>query len=459
MKYRKPLNIFSILENRMTPTTTMAKTSEIVRYVTELENKYDLDSFSTYEDLERNMSPEDFQKALKIREYDGIRDKELSTFNTQYKNSLRKLFKQHGLPVHINAFDIHRMNIDIENIDSLVERHRNNEDFRTMEFFTDDVIPVFATAPYPLTFIQLENLETYKESIGRLVYESNAQNSSDIKYMMEKTGMTDEDIKSGIRQDCQTYMLVQSYQLDDYVNHVHMYANGNYGGAECNDTLRAGLNIDLHAEGLLEKWAEEKKLDPNEHTEQDIMDTMNWVQIYDVIQVFDDELFLEEQIVTFLDKHGKPTFAKSTLDESNKASDEEVDITSNTQYYLTSCEKVFQWWNSDNDILDVSNVGTTPRWSKGLKKYTKKTGHKTNLLYKTLTVKPTIKVVDEDGVERPPRLEEIVSHMRRGHWAHYGVDGKGLLFGKYAKSVFRKPSVVGKLSNGLIIKDYTLESK
>ena len=72
------------------------------------------------------MSPEDFQKALKIREYDGIRDKELSTFNTQYKNSLRKLFKQHGLPVHINAFDIHRMNIDIENIDSLVERHRNN---------------------------------------------------------------------------------------------------------------------------------------------------------------------------------------------------------------------------------------------------------------------------------------------------------------------------------------------
>ena len=43
MKYRKPLNIFSILENRMTPTTTMAKTSEIVRYVTELENKYDLD--------------------------------------------------------------------------------------------------------------------------------------------------------------------------------------------------------------------------------------------------------------------------------------------------------------------------------------------------------------------------------------------------------------------------------
>ena len=48
--------------------------------------------------------------------------------------------------------------------------------------------------------------------------------------------------------------------------------------------------------------------------------------------------------------------------------------------------------------------------------------------------------------------------MRRGHWAHYGVNGKGLLFGKWARSVYRKPSVVGKLSNGLIIKDYTLET-
>ncbi len=453
------MNIFSILENQITPTTTMGKTAEVVRYVTELEKKYDLDSFSTYEDLEENLSPEDFQKAIKIKEYDKVRADELNSFNTQYKNSLRKLFKQHGLPVHINAFDIHRMNIDIENIDSLVERHRNNEDFRTMEFFTDDVIPVFATAPYPLTFIQLENLDTYKESIGKLIYESNSQNSEDIAYMMNKTGMTMDEIQSGIRQDCQTYMLVQSYQLDDYVAHIHMHAEGNYGGAECNDTLRAGLNIDFHMDGLLEKYKEEKKISPDtELTDQDVMDSLQWVQIYDVLQVFDDELFLEEQVITFLDKHGKPTFAKSTLGQNTIYGDQDVDITSNTQYYLTSTEKVFQWWNSDNDILDVANVETTPRWSKGLKKYTKKTGHRTNLMYKTLTVKPTIKVVDEDGVERAPRLEEIVAHMRRGHWAHYGVNGKGLLFGKYAKSVFRKPSVVGKLSNGLIIKDYTLES-
>ena len=123
---------------------------------------------------------------------------------------------------------------------------------------------------------------------------------------------------------------------------------------------------------------------------------------------------------------------------------------------MTSLEKVFQWWNSDNDILDETVLETNPSWKKKLKQY-RKSDKRANLIYKTLTVKPTLKVVD-NGVERSPRLEEIVAHMRRGHWAHYGVNGKGLLFGKYAKSVYRKPSVVGKLANGLIIKDYTLES-
>ena len=56
-----------------------------------------------------------------------------------------------------------------------------------------------------------------------------------------------------------------------------------------------------------------------------------------------------------------------------------------------------------------------------------------------------------------PRLKEIAQHTRRGHWAHYGINGKGLLFGKYEGSYYRKPKTIGKLSNGLVIKDYTLE--
>ena len=94
---------------------------------------------------------------------------------------------------------------------------------------------------------------------------------------------------------------------------------------------------------------------------------------------------------------------------------------------------------------------------KRLKKYNRKRSKKSSITYKTLRVKPSIKVVDESGEERVPKLREIAQHTRRGHWAHYGVNGKGLLFGKYARPVYRKPKTIGKLANGLVLKDYELE--
>ena len=163
-KFRKPLNIFGVLENTMITTQHMDKTKQIVGYISELSQKYNLDEVEHVEDIAHTFTDEDLKKAEMIREFDKERVIIRSEFNKQYKNSLRKLFKQHGLPVHINAFDIHRMNIDVENVDKLVEKMENNQDFRTMEFFTDDNVPAFCTAPYPLTFVQLENLETYRES-------------------------------------------------------------------------------------------------------------------------------------------------------------------------------------------------------------------------------------------------------------------------------------------------------
>ena len=38
-------------------------------------------------------------------------------------------------------------------------------------------------------------------------------------------------------------MLVQSYGIDDYVGHLHMYSE-DYKGAYINDTLRTALDID-----------------------------------------------------------------------------------------------------------------------------------------------------------------------------------------------------------------------
>ena len=451
-KFRKPLNIFGVLENTMITTQHMDKTKQIVGYISELSQKYNLDE-EHIEDIAHTFTDEDLKKAEMIREFDKERTIKRSEFNKQYKNSLRKLFKQHGLPVHINAFDIHRMNIDIENVDQLVDKMENNEDFRVMEFFTDENVPAFCTAPYPLTFIQLENLETYREGIGKVIYATNKDNTEEIDYMLRETGMSEERMVESIRQDCQTYMLVQSYDLDDYVGHLHIFGE-DHNGVYVNDTFRNIFDIDKKLQKFvdgIDEYGIEEDL-----TLEEMQDKLKWIQIVDVIQIFDDELFLEEQVITFLDKHGVPKLAKTTLGEKGITEDGDDDISSNTQYYLTSLEKVFQWWNSDNDILDETVLETNPSWKKKLKQY-RKSDKSANLIYKTLTVKPTLKVID-NGVERSPRLEEIVAHMRRGHWAHYGVNGKGLLFGKYAKSVYRKPSVVGKLANGLIIKDYTLES-
>ncbi len=140
---------------------------------------------------------------------------------------------------------------------------------------------------------------------------------------------------------------------------------------------------------------------------------------------------------------------------------DENEVSSNTAFYLTSMEKVFQWWNSDNDLIEVGGLDLRNSWKKKLKKYKKKSKSNNkkgaSLRYKTLKVRPTLKVVDEDGIERTPRLREIAQHTRRGHWAHYGDNGKGLLFGKHAKSVYRKPKTIGKLKNGLVVKDYTWE--
>jgi hypothetical protein len=447
-KFKKPLNIFGVLENSMITTQYMEKTKQVVGYISELSQRYNLDDeVLDYAEVSKLFTEEDLKKAEIIRDFDQERNTHKSEFNTQYKNSLRKLFKEHGLPVHINAFDIHRMNIDVESVDKLVDKIRNNEEFKTMDFFTDDNIPAFCTAPYPLTFVQLENLDTYRQSIGKVIYETNRNNTEEIDYMLDYTGLSEEKVIESIRQDCQTYMLVQSYDLNDYVGHLHMYGE-NHNGLNLNDTLRNVFDIDNKFEEFV--------AGTDDITIQEMQDKLKWIQIVDVIQIFDDELFLEEQIITFLDKHGVPKLAKSTLG-GNRADVDDEDIASNTQYYLTSLEKVFQWWNSDNDILDETVLETNPSWKKRLKQY-RKYDKKANLIYKTLTVKPTLKVVD-NGVERSPRLEELVAHMRRGHWAHYGVNGKGLLFGKWARSVYRKPSVVGKLSNGLIIKDYTLETE
>jgi hypothetical protein len=201
---------------------------------------------------------------------------------------------------------------------------------------------------------------------------------------------------------------------------------------------------------------EEKKMLTEKFGGEVNMTDFSFVQVYDVISVTNGTWYLENQVLAWLDENGTPTMTRKIV--YNDIRKKELD--SQSAFYSHAVEKVFQWWNMDNDLLEVAELDVRPSWTKKLKKYNKTSKQKQkSIRYKTLVVRPTIKVVDSNGVERTPKLREIAQHTRRGHFAHYGINGKGKLFGKYTKSVYRKPKTIGKLSNGLVLKDYTLETE
>ena len=118
--------------------------------------------------------------------------------------------------------------------------------------------------------------------------------------------------------------------------------------------------------------------------------------------------------------------------------------------------KCLIWMNSKNDIMEFENTESTRPERKRINRSARKKKEGGEFIMKTLRIKPSIVVVEPDGIERKPSASEIAQHSRRGNWAHYGVNGNGLLFGKYARPVYRKPTTVGKFDNGLVIKDYEL---
>ena len=120
--------------------------------------------------------------------------------------------------------------------------------------------------------------------------------------------------------------------------------------------------------------------------------------------------------------------------------------------------RTLMWMNSKNDIMVTGDTESSRPERKRINRSRKK-DKKTepSFTMKTLKIKDTIVVVEPDGTERPPSSNELAQHTRRGHWAHYGINGNGLFLGKYVKSMYRKPTTIGKFENGIVIKDYELE--
>jgi len=425
------LSILDVIDTTVIYGNVINKRMMLIDKMKQLESKYDMTKTS-FEDIKK-VSMVDYQLAKDVeRSYSEIGNDDV-TFNVKYRQSLKKLIQANGLPVHINAFDIHAHNIDIDSIQDVKDSFEKGDEFTIIDMFDDKSHPAFSNAPYNFCFLQIENKETYAKGIGEVIKASNEKNTTYLKRLKEQ-GLTDEQLENFIDiSDSEMYAVVQHYSIDEYIDYLHVFTKGNVG---------------INVKGTIFDAFDGK----GDETFESFREEVAYIQIFDLLNNRDDGLILEEQIITWLDSNGTPVIQKCSM----FLDVDDTEVTSNSNFYVTACEKIFQWWNSDNDLLEQADIKLSNRWSKKIRN-TYKGKNKPSLLYKTLRVNSKIKVIDGFGVERSPLLREIAQHTRRGHWAHYGINGNGKLFGKYTKSVYRKPKTIGKLSNGLIIKDYTLE--
>jgi len=481
MKNNRPMNLLEILDSPIKHSAISRREMECygkIRSIEIREGQLDNDEPMDFNALSESVKQEVADIFTEIKKCEVLN----SEFSAKYKRSLEKLVEaNNGLPVHINAWDIHDHNLDVDNI---VETYKgvledrddiplvDNPDRSLLDFFTDASVPVFATAPYSISIVQLQSADTYRKTMGEVIDEDILKQMR-VKEVAKKYGIETEqdyekfqemylDMKAMKEQETliETLAVVQQYHINDYIEYLHM------GKVSSDDKLHWGARIGDTVFGQAQEFVDfGVAKDENDEDVQSIKQIVaedddnegmfEFITVVDFINKSDDGIYYESTIITWLDKHGSPNVTR-VYDPLTQKADEDIDVSHADSFNLLALQKVFQWWNSDNDLLEVGDLPITPSVRKRLKKYNKKQTAKKSITYKTLKVRPSIKVVDENGVERAPRLREIAQHTRRGHWAHYGTNGKGLLFGKYAKSVFRKPKTIGKLSNGLVLKDYEL---
>ena len=455
----KPMNLLEILDSPIEDSQLMQR--ELKCYAQIRAKEVEL---GITEEVEVTNLPKDVQDEI-IGLMREIKDIQLmqKQFSVEYRRSLQRLVDDNkGLPVHINAWDIHDHNIDADNIIDTYRAVVENTESEIMDngsmldFFTDTSDPVFATAPYKVNVVQLQSASTYEKTMGQVMNED-ILNTMRQEHVRKQYGInTEEDYEQfkeqyldlqameNIDTNIETLAIVQQYHINDYIGYLHLVKSADNNifdwGFDLNDTMTGQEQI-----GFGELLNEENNGGNYE-----------FFTVVDFINKNEGKISYESTVITWLDKYGSPTFSRSYSAFDEITTDDTI-MSHYDSFCILAVEKVFQWWNSDNDLLEIGGLPITPSVRKRLKKYNRKRSKKSSITYKTLRVKPSIKVVDESGEERVPKLREIAQHTRRGHWAHYGVNGKGLLFGKYARPVYRKPKTIGKLANGLVLKDYELE--
>jgi hypothetical protein len=89
------------------------------------------------------------------------------------------------------------------------------------------------------------------------------------------------------------------------------------------------------------------------------------------------------------------------------------------------------------------------------KKHRAKTG-KPLLKYRVLQIDHMKEVLEREGGISKNGLKRAL-HICRGHFSRYGQDGKGLLFGKYAATVWVPMHTRGSKVEGIVVKDYSVK--
>lgn len=89
------------------------------------------------------------------------------------------------------------------------------------------------------------------------------------------------------------------------------------------------------------------------------------------------------------------------------------------------------------------------------KKYQKKTGRPL-LRYRVLQIDHMKQVLEREGGISQNGLKKAL-HICRGHFARYGQEGKGLLFGKHAATVWVPMHSRGSAREGVVVKDYEVK--
>ncbi len=89
------------------------------------------------------------------------------------------------------------------------------------------------------------------------------------------------------------------------------------------------------------------------------------------------------------------------------------------------------------------------------KKHEKRTGRPL-LRYHVLQIDHMKQVLDGEGKAGTEGLKTAL-HICRGHFKHYGRDGKGLLFGKHVATVWIPMHTRGTIEEGVVVKDYQVK--